>query len=139
MVSRWRLWKIGLFVGSGLMYYLAQWSNMMVIETVQQNGLHAIVYPYSDLAYYSSSIASWLLIFGIFLLPIRIRQGEKPQRLLMGCALLSCGIVATGYGVFLQGDFTMIATILVIGIVAAGSGVWLLASTRVPKSSYSIS
>jgi len=105
MVSRWRLWKIGLFVGSGLMYYLAQWSNMMVSETVQQNGIHAIVYPYSDLAYYSSSIASWLLIFGIFLLPIRIRQGEKPQRLLMGCALLSCGIVAAGYGVFLQGGF----------------------------------
>lgn len=133
---------IGSFAGSALMFLLWLWTRGIGLLPSIWYGL----------------IALGLLMFGSFLLPIRIKEGEKPLRSLIGSGLLSGGIVAvilgvqlyaaysdalsrsqdplypTSWQLIVQWDFSMMMVAFVIGLVAAGSGGWLLVRRGHPKS-----
>lgn len=143
-IVRWRLLLIGSYAGSALMFLLWFWTRGLGLVPSLWYGL----------------IALGLLMFGIFLSPIRIREGEKPLRPLIGSGLLSGGLVAVILGVFLyatysdalsryldplyppswqlvvQEHFLMMMMAFVIGLVAAGSGGWLLVHRGPPKSTF---
>ncbi|MDA4127972.1 MAG: hypothetical protein OK422_00670 [Thaumarchaeota archaeon] len=142
---------ISSYIDSALLYLLAIFSGNIRVETTQSNGLPEILYPYSGVSVLAALAALGFLFFGVTLsLAIISGRTAKPGRPFLGSALLSAGVLAILFAVFvylanlqdigprcldgcapslqqyLQGLFVASTTLEVSGLVAIGFGARLL-------------